>query len=123
MQIVSRSHRFWWLLLGWASRAAVRARAGGITEATIDVLLLLALFWRHNQSAYKRRYSQWECSLLCQRRGTLIEQELTSAREWVDSCLRMRAPASQVGFDAAFEGFTGLAGDESVKRFVRRLGG
>src|SRR5215469_1102226 len=23
-------------------------------------LLLLVLFWRHNQSAYKRRYSQWE---------------------------------------------------------------
>ena len=25
-------------------------------------LLLLVLFWRHNQSTYKRRYSQWERS-------------------------------------------------------------
>ena len=38
-------------------------------------LLLLALFWRHNQSAYKRRCSQWERSFLCQRCGTLTEQE------------------------------------------------
>jgi hypothetical protein len=38
-------------------------------------LLLLVLFWRHNQSAYKRRYSQWERSFLCQRCGTLTEQE------------------------------------------------
>ena|SRR5207248_7957232 len=27
-------------------------------------LLLLVLFWRHNQFAYKRRYSQWERSFL-----------------------------------------------------------
>ena len=38
-------------------------------------LLLLVLFWRHNQSAYKRRYSQWARSFLCQRCGTLTEQE------------------------------------------------
>jgi len=37
-------------------------------------LLLLVLFWRHNQSAYKRRYSQWERSFL-QRCGTVTEQE------------------------------------------------
>ena len=37
-------------------------------------LLLLVLFWRHNQSAYKRRYSQWERSFLRQRCGTLTEQ-------------------------------------------------
>ena len=36
-------------------------------------LLLLALFWRHNQSTYKRRYRQWERSFLCQRCGTLTE--------------------------------------------------
>ena len=28
-------------------------------------LLLLVLFWRHNQFAHKRRYSQWERSFLC----------------------------------------------------------
>src|SRR5438034_11618328 len=38
-------------------------------------LLLLVLFWRHNQTTYKRRYSQWECSFLCQRCGTLTERE------------------------------------------------
>jgi hypothetical protein len=38
-------------------------------------LLLLVLFWRHNQTTYKRRYSQWERLFLCQRCGTLTEQE------------------------------------------------
>jgi len=28
------------------------------------LLLLLVLFWTHNQSAYKRRYRQWERSFL-----------------------------------------------------------
>jgi len=37
-------------------------------------LLLLVLFWRHNQFTYKRRYSEWERSFLCQRCGTLTEQ-------------------------------------------------
>jgi len=43
--------------------------------SAITFLLLLVLFWRHNQFAYKRRYSQWERSFLCQRCGTLTEQE------------------------------------------------
>ena len=43
--------------------------------SAVTFLLLLVLFWRHNQSAYKRRYSQWERSFLCQRCGTLTEQE------------------------------------------------
>ena len=38
-------------------------------------LLLLVLFGTHNQSAYRRRYSQWERSFLCRRCGTVIEQE------------------------------------------------
>jgi phosphoglycerol transferase MdoB-like AlkP superfamily enzyme len=38
-------------------------------------LLLLVLFWRHNQTTYKRRYSQRERSLLCPRCGSLTEQE------------------------------------------------
>ena len=33
-----------------------------LSAATL--LLLLVLFWRHNQSAYKRRYSQLERSFL-----------------------------------------------------------
>jgi hypothetical protein len=43
--------------------------------SAVTFLLLLVLFWRHNQSAYKRRYSQWERSFLCQRCVTLTEQE------------------------------------------------
>ena len=38
-------------------------------------LMLLVLFWTHNQSAYKRQYSRWERSFLCQRCGTLTDQE------------------------------------------------
>ena len=38
-------------------------------------LLLLVLFWSHNQSAYKQRYRQWERSFLCQRCGTLTVPE------------------------------------------------
>ena len=38
-------------------------------------LLLLVLFWRHNQFTYKCRYFQWERSFLCQQCGNLTEQE------------------------------------------------
>jgi hypothetical protein len=38
-------------------------------------LLLLVLFSRHNQTTYKRRYAHWERSFLCQRCGTVTEQE------------------------------------------------
>ena len=38
-------------------------------------LLLLVLLWRHNQSTHKRRYCQWERTFLCQRCGTVTEQE------------------------------------------------
>jgi NADH:ubiquinone oxidoreductase subunit 3 (subunit A) len=38
-------------------------------------LLLLVLAWGQNQYTHKRRYSQWERSFLCQRCGTLTEQE------------------------------------------------
>ncbi|HVH70789.1 MAG TPA: hypothetical protein VNB49_06745 [Candidatus Dormibacteraeota bacterium] len=43
--------------------------------SAVTFLLMLVLFWRHNQFAYKRQYSQWERSFLCQRCGTLSEQE------------------------------------------------
>ena len=45
----------------------------GLSAATL--LLLLVLFWRHNQFTYKRRYSQRERSFLCHRCGTLTKQE------------------------------------------------
>jgi hypothetical protein len=43
--------------------------------SAVMFLLLLVLFWGHNQSAYKRRYSLWQRSILCQRCGTVTEQE------------------------------------------------
>src|SRR5436853_2677799 len=43
--------------------------------SAVTFLLLLVFFWRHNQSTHKRRSSQRERSLLCQRCGTLTEQE------------------------------------------------
>ena len=80
----------WWLLaflsIGWIlfytnagtkNSAAVLSPPltlfGLLSAATF--LLLLVLFWRHNQSTYKRRYSQWERSFLCERCGTLTEQD------------------------------------------------
>src|SRR5207244_1464272 len=39
-------------------------------------LLMLVLLWRHNQSAYKRRYSLRQRSFICQRCGTLTEGRL-----------------------------------------------
>jgi len=41
--------------------------------AAATFLLLLVLFWRHNQTTHKRRYSQWERSFLCQRCGSVTE--------------------------------------------------
>ena len=43
--------------------------------SAVTFLLLLVLFWRHNQFTYKRRYSHRERSFLCQRCGTLTERE------------------------------------------------
>jgi hypothetical protein len=43
--------------------------------SAVTFLLLLVLFWRHNQSTYKRRYSQWDRSFLCQRCATFTEKE------------------------------------------------
>jgi hypothetical protein len=43
--------------------------------SAVTFLLLLIMFWRHNQTTYKRRYSQWERPFFCERCGTLTEQE------------------------------------------------
>jgi hypothetical protein len=43
--------------------------------SAVTLLVLLFLFWRHNQSTYKRLYCQWERSYFCQRCGTLTEQK------------------------------------------------
>ena len=43
--------------------------------SVVTFLLLLVLFWRHNQSTHERRHSQWERTFLCQRCDTLTEQE------------------------------------------------
>ena len=43
--------------------------------SAVTFLLLLVLFWRHNQTTYKRRYAHWERSFLCQRCGIVTELE------------------------------------------------
>lgn len=43
--------------------------------SVVTLLLLLVPVWRNNQSAYKRQYSEWERSFLCQHCGTLTERE------------------------------------------------
>src|SRR5207302_3691793 len=48
--------------------------------SAVTFLLLLVLFWRHNQFTHKRRYSRWERSFLCQRCGTLTEQDRLSTK-------------------------------------------
>jgi hypothetical protein len=80
----------WWALvflsIGWIVfyiNAITKNSAAGLSRpltlfallAAATFLLLLVLFWRHNQSVYRRRYSQWERSFLCQRCGTVTEQE------------------------------------------------
>lgn len=43
--------------------------------STFMFLLLLVLFWTHNQFSFKRQYSQWDRLFFGQRWGTLAEQE------------------------------------------------
>jgi len=43
--------------------------------------LLLVLIWRHNHSTYKREYSKWQRSFLCQHCGALTEQE-SAVHRW-----------------------------------------
>ena len=44
-------------------------------QMKLEALLQHVLFWRHNQTNHKRLYSPWERSFLCQRCGTITEQE------------------------------------------------
>jgi len=85
-----RKLTLWWALvflsIGWIIFYinAITRNSSGVLSPPLTLfallsaatfLLLLVLFWRHNRSAYKRLYSQWERSFLCQRCGTLMEQE------------------------------------------------
>ena len=84
---VKRSYRkliLWWGLLflsaGWIIFYvnAITRNSSAVLSPPLIVfswLSALVLFWRHNQSTHKHRYSQWERSFLCQRCGTLTEQE------------------------------------------------
>jgi len=79
----------WWVLvflsIGWIVFYinTITKNSAGVLSPPLTLfallsagtLLLLVLFWRHNQTTYKRRYSQWERSFLCHRCGTLTEQE------------------------------------------------
>jgi len=80
----------WWVLvflsIGWIvsytntiTKNSVAVLSPPLTVfallSTATLLLSLVLFWRHNHTTHKRRYSQWERLFLCQRCGTLTEQE------------------------------------------------
>ncbi len=47
----------------------------GVISRHVPTVAGSFLFWTHNRATYKRRYYQWERSFLCQRCGTLMEQE------------------------------------------------
>lgn len=40
------------------------------------VATLAVVFWRHNRSAYREEHQRWNRSFLCQRCGTISEQEV-----------------------------------------------
>jgi len=78
----------WWVVvflsIGWIvfyintitkNSAAVLSPPLTLFTLLSAATFLLVLFWRHNQTTYKRRYAHWERSFLCQRCGTLTEQE------------------------------------------------
>ena len=53
------------LILWWVAAAVLSPPLTLFTLlSAATFLLLLVLFWRHNRSTYKRRYSQWERSFL-----------------------------------------------------------
>jgi hypothetical protein len=39
-------------------------------------ILLLFFVWRHNNSAYQRRYAEWDSSFICQRCGAVSQLDL-----------------------------------------------
>jgi hypothetical protein len=45
----------------------------GLIAAGIFVLLLY-LVWKHNHSAYRLQYTDWDRSFVCQRCGTVTKQ-------------------------------------------------
>ncbi len=48
--------------------------AFGLISGAVFVLLLF-LAWRHNHTSYSRKYAEWDRSFICQRCGSVTEQE------------------------------------------------
>jgi hypothetical protein len=44
--------------------------------APVTLVVLAALFWRHNHLVYPRQYAEWGRSFLCQRCGTVTAQSI-----------------------------------------------
>lgn len=42
------------------------------------VVLLFAVFWKHNHSTYPRQYSEWNRSFICGRCGTISEHVMVN---------------------------------------------
>ncbi len=51
-----------------------------LISATMFALLLFFV-WRHNHSIYAQRYAEWDRSFICQRCGTVSDQQLVHERD------------------------------------------
>jgi hypothetical protein len=83
---------FGWVVLGFLSVGWIVFYVNTITGNAASVssvpLMIYALFsvgvfvgvvlvyWRHNNSSYARQYAEWKRSFICQRCGTVSEQEM-----------------------------------------------
>lgn len=45
----------------------------------IGLVVLLAAIWRHNHSTYAREYAEWSRSFVCERCGTVSQQDVVRA--------------------------------------------
>jgi hypothetical protein len=45
-----------------------------VVLAPIALVLLAAMFWRHNRLVYPHQYAEWDRSFLCQRCGAVSPQ-------------------------------------------------
>ena len=86
----------YWKLLSWSGLVSVAALIAYVNYAMasrppVSVLpvelyaalasaafiLLVAVFWRHNHSTYRRRYAGWDRSFVCERCGAVSQHDLS----------------------------------------------
>ena len=84
----------YWKLLSWSGVVSVAALIAYVNYAmaspppvsvlpvelyaavaTAAFILLVAVFWRHNHSTYRRRYAGWDRSFVCERCGAVSQHD------------------------------------------------